>query len=337
MRITKLWLLPIALVALALVIAGCTKDGDPIKGNVAPDTRILSYVISSAAELDTLGDPTTNYSVTIYWAGSDIDGTVKSFLYSDDAGNSGETINSQKSFVYDFANAATEYTMQVQARDNLNVLDRTAAEITVIRNAGGVETAILDGPPHGAEVSSGVRYKAGASSGTGTITAIEHRVNDGPWTSAAADENGEALIEFLGLPGGSSILSFKGVRDDGVEDATPASISLLVRDGQFAPVLESTSPVVDGGGWFEGVTLTFSWTVSMAHYYGVIQDEGYSWAVGPDLTPPDNYNLDPDAALGDGWSSATSADYDPIEGTHAFYLKCRDTDGGVDTLRIRFS
>lgn len=336
MRIKTLWFLPILILALALVMGGCTKEGDPVKGNVAPDTRVLSYVVSSKAEVDSAGAPTTNYKVTVFWAGSDIDGTVKSFLY-DDGVNKGESLRSQEDFVYDFANAAAEYTLTVQAKDNLETVDPTPAEVIITRNSGGVETMILDGPPHGAEVSPGISYKVGSTSQTGHVKAIECRINDGSWVSTAADANGEAIVEFVGLDAGPTVLSFRGVRDDDLVDESPASISVLVRIGVFMPVLENLSPVVDGGGWFEGVGLTFSWTQTTSHYYGALPAEAYCAIAGADLAPPAEYNLNPDDAMGDGWQEAASFDYSPVAGNHVFYLKVRDTGGGVDTMRIRFS
>ena len=336
MRIKTLWFLPILILALALVMGGCTKEGDPVKGNVAPDTRVLSYVVSSKAELDTLGAPTTNYMVTVYWAGSDIDGTIKSFLF-DDGVNKGESLRSQENFVYNFANASASYTLSVQAKDNLETVDPTPAEVIIVRNSGGVETMILDGPPHGAEVSPGISYKVGATSLTGHVKSIAYRINDGGWVIVNADANGEAIIEFVGLDAGATVLSFRGIRDDDVVDESPASISLLVRIGKFMPVLENMSPVVDGGGWFEGVNLTFNWTQTTSHYYGALPAEAYCATAGSDLAPPAEYNLNPDEAFGDGWMAASTFEYGPTAGNHVFYLKVRDTGGGVDTMRIRFS
>jgi hypothetical protein len=336
MRITKFWFLLMAVAALALVLAGCTKEGDPVKGNVAPDTRILSYVISSAAELDSLGDPTDNYAVTVYWAGSDIDGNIKLFRYADDAGHSGESTLSQEDFVYDFSLAGSQYTLTVTAVDDKDAPDPTPAEIVIQRDAGGVETQIIDGPPHGGEVTSGVQYIVGATTPNGTISYIWHRINDGDWVQHDADDLGQATIDVTGLANGANIISFAGVRDDGTVDQTPATISVLVRAGQFAPVISNTSPVADGGGWFQGVALTFSWTVSLSHYYGSLPPLPYSVEAGAELAPPAAYNLDPDQALASGWVSEASFDYAPGAGNNTFFLKVRDLGGGVDTMRIRF-
>lgn len=331
MRIIKFWFLLMVIVTLALVLAGCEKTGEPVGGNVAPDTRILSYVISTAAELDTLGDPTTNYSVTVYWAGSDIDGAIKTYLYQDDGGNSGEIPQSQGTFVYDFANATAEYVLQVTAVDNENLKDPTPAEITIKRDFGGVETTVIDGPPNGATVSPAFRYKVGTSSQTGTITGIEYKVNDGSWTSVNVDEFNQAEIDIIGAPVGGVVVFFRGVRDDGVMDETHASASVVVREGYF-PTIINTSPVGDGGGWFAGVQIDFSWTMVMGYYYGIAPDDAWSYAFN------DNINWDDsDDPLASGWTTATAwsaADSLITAGTQVLYLKSRDYAGGKGLLSI---
>jgi hypothetical protein len=332
MRITKYWFLLIAAVALALVMAGCEKTGDPVKGNVAPDTRILSYVISTASMPDSAGNPTTNYSVTVYWAGSDIDGGIKKFLYEDNAGiHSGEEVRSQKDFVYDFAQASTSYIMTVRAVDNLDAVDPTPAEITITRDFGTVQTAILDGPPNGAEVSTATRYKVGTSSPSGAVTAINYRVNDGAPQSIAVDANGEATIDVTDMDFGSAVIFFAGIRDDGEVDQTEASASVVVRDG-FFPTIINLSSVQDGGGWFSGVQIDFSWDVVMSYYYGIAPDDLYSFAWD------DNTNFaKTDSAMASGWTETnawSAADSLVTPGDHTLYIKARDFAGGIGLLSI---
>ncbi len=301
MRKLQLWLLSFILI-FAFVMTGCEKTGDPAKSNAAPDTRILSYFISSIAELDTSGNPTTNYLTTVFISGSDIDGGIKNFEYSLDPSfptdQTGITLRQTIKISLDFAQAATVYKAYVRAVDNLDAVDPTPASVTIQRDQGGVETAILNGPPNGANVSSGVTYEINASSGTGTITKINYRVNEDNWISMDANSLGSALILIAGLPSGTNILSFAGERDDGLVDASPTTVSLVVLN-KFAPILSSTSPVVDGGGWFEGVTLTFSWTTETGHYYGSLPPEAYCFIAGGNLAPPAGFNLDPEESFGE--------------------------------------
>jgi hypothetical protein len=337
----KIWILPL-LVILALFCAGCEeKEGDPIAANVAPDTRILSYVIGSSAEKDTLGNPTTSYAVTVYWAGSDLDGTIRGFNSTTSGSfTDGEAADpaTQKNFIFDFADAASSYQVWARAIDNLGVADPTPAVVTITRAYGAVETHFIDGPPNGAEVGEGVVYTVGGTTSTGMITQIEYKLNEvAAWEVIAADELGQATIEFTGLASGSNTVYFRAVRDDEVKDETALSMSLISRTDQYVPTITNTSPVVDGGGWFEGVTLTFSWTIEARYYYGVLPELAYSYEAMPTGADPANYNTNADSALASGWSSETSFDYSPVSGANSFYLKVRDTGGGVALMNINFS
>lgn len=333
MRKTKVWFLPVFVVLLAMILAGCTKDGDPTQGNVAPDTRILSYVVSSSAELDTAGAPTNNYAVTVYWAGSDKDGSIKNFQYSFDGASFDSVVTaSQYDFVYDFTNASSTYDLWVRAVDNNNATDPSPAHITIKRDYAGVETAIADGPPNGAIVGTGVQYKIQATTATGTITNILYRVDDGAWNEVAADELGEATFNVVNLAAGARTISFAGKRDDGKVDATPAAITVIARVGQFAPTIVNKSPVSDGGGWFSGASIPFSWGIVTDYYYGLVGESPYSYA-WDDTTNFDN-SQNP---LASGWvadNSYTVPDSLVTAGTHVLYLKAIDNDGAVSTKSI---
>jgi hypothetical protein len=336
----KIWILPLVLI-LALLWAGCEKKGDPVAANIPPDTRILSYVISSSAEKDTLGDPTTSYAVTVYWAGSDLDGTIRGYQTTTTGSFDPDALPAlatQGNFVFDFADAASSYTLWVRAVDNNNVPDPTAALVTITRAYAAVETKFIDGPPNGGVVGEGVRYKIGGNTGTGTITQMEYKVNEvATWEVTDVDELGEVTIDLLGLAAGPNVAYFRAVRDDGVKDDTPLAVSVVVKVDEYTPTITNTSPVVDGGGWFEGVSLTFSWTVEARYYYGSLPSEPYTFEAIPTGTDPVNWNADPDAALASGWSSESSFEYSPVSGANTFYLKVRDIGGGVDTMRINFS
>lgn len=321
-------------VFLILVLAGCEKTGDDPVGNKAPDTRILSYSINSAAEKDTSGNPTTNYMVTVFWAGSDIDGEIKEYQYSSDGGTTWESAAStQQDFVFDFANAGATYQVHVKSIDNTDTPDPSAASVTIKRSYGAVETHLVDGPPNGAAVSTGVDYKVSATTATGTIAYISYKVDEsGTWTDVAADSLGEAAIQLVGLSAGPHVIYFSGKRDDGTTDATPLAVSIVAYDGEFTPTIVNGSPVSDNGGWFSGVELTFSWSTVVDYYFGSLPAEAYSYGIN-DSTNYDNSGN----PLASGWVSSTSTSFTPPAGKHVFFLKVRDSGGGISTMRLGFT
>ena len=136
MRKLQLWLLSFIIV-FAFVMTGCEKTGDPAKSNAAPDTRILSYTISSVAELDTSGNPTNNYLTTIYISGSDIDGAIKNYEYSLEesfpSAATGITLRQTVEISLDFTLSSSVYTAYIRAIDNLDTPDPTPAKIEMIR------------------------------------------------------------------------------------------------------------------------------------------------------------------------------------------------------------
>jgi hypothetical protein len=166
------------------------------------------------------------------------------------------------------------------------------------------------------------------------VTAINYRVNDGAPQSIAVDANGEATIDVTDMPAGSAVLFFAGVRDDGEVDQTDASASVVVRDG-FYPTIINTSAVQDGGGWFSGVAIDFTWDVVMSYYYGIAPDDLYSFA-WDDATNWD----DSESAMASGWTadnSWTAADSVVTPGDHTFYIKARDYAGGIGLLSVTIS
>jgi hypothetical protein len=324
----------LSLLLILIMLTGCTKTGEDPTANSAPDTRILSYVIGSAAEVDTAGNPTTNYAVTVYWSGSDIDGEVSEYLYSSDGTTWTSTGNTKHDFVFDFATAAATYQVQVRAQDNSGAQDATPATVTITRDYGAVETSLLDGPPNGAVVGSAVRYKVATNTPTGTVTHIVFTVDDGSLLSGevAVDTLGEALIDLNPLTGGAHIVYFAGKRDDGAVDETPVAVSLTARIGVFAPTIVNTSSVADGGGWFSGAGVTFSWIVVTDYYYGTVPTDAFSYSFD-DAT---NFDLT-STPLASGWladQSFAATGADMTAGDHTMYIKAVDDGGAYSILSI---
>ena len=309
----------------------CDKKGVSPVANIPPETSILSYVISQIPENDSLGNPTSKYKVTVYWKGVDSDGQIKEFHYSTDSSNFEITTAAQHDFIFKFSVSSDIYSVWVKAVDNLNAQDPTPAKVSIKREAGLIETQLIDGPPNGAEVSPGVRFKILSTPGNGFIKDISYRIDDASWIDVEADTIGMATIDIVGLDYGERILYFAGKRDDGERDKTPIVLSLIVRDG-FKPVIINTSPVVDGQGWYPNLPLTFSWETDINYYYGVLPNEPYSFSLNDDS----NFDTNPESPLSSGWVSDTTHKIIPQSGYHTFYIKAKDIGNSVDTMKIRF-
>jgi hypothetical protein len=317
---------------IILIIFSCEKIGKPPESNNPPETFILSYEISPIAELDSLGNPTLFHKTTVYWNGSDIDGQIKSFLFSTDSLVFDKTTQSQHDFFFNYSSPSTMYKIWVKAVDDLGAEDTTPALSKIQLNLNiEIETTILDGPPNGAEVSSAVRFKINATSNFGKIKYISYKVDDGIWTNKEVDLFGTTTIDFTGMSTGVRTIYFAGKIFENQQDGTPAVTTVIVREG-FSPIIINKSPTGPGGGWYAGYPLRFAWSTSVEHYYGILPLQPYSFAFD-DST---NFNKNSNFPLASGWNSNTSSEYVPNTGHHNFYLKVRDNSGGIALFEIDF-
>ena len=307
-------------------------------------------------EVGTTGEPRPNtlpetyiseispgVTTRVSWYGTDSDGRVESFKYKWDDGSWVATANLSETFPVDdpaspyadfkFADLDDQRTFYVQAIDDRNGADPYPASATVSPNTVKPETQIVEGPQFGETYGPDVKFKWSGVDKDGSIVGFEYTMDDlSNWTYVAAvSEGGEAL--FLGLGPGAHIFYVRAVDDLGAKDQSPAQTPFIVATGQ-EPLLESTSPIVDGGGWFAAVSVTLSWAVNV-EYYGGQLPTGYATFALDDST---GYS-DPTANMQFSWRPALSynikgSDIDP--GDHTFYVKVRDTQGAVSKFKIGF-
>jgi hypothetical protein len=323
-----------SLLIIFIYILSCEKSTQNPEANKPPDTNILSYVVSSASETDSLGNETNNYKVTVYWLGSDVDGEITEFQYSTDGSTFQNTQQSQHDFIFDFSFASSNYSIWVKAVDNKGSIDPTPAVASIKRDFGGIETFITDGPVNGSEVASTVLFKVRAISETGTITHILWKLDSEiNWNEVVSDSLGEADIYILNLTEETHIVYFAGKRDDGRFDDTPISISFIVKNEINDPQLIFYTYFRHNEVIFAHLNLTIRWGLDIVCPWPVFQKYSYSLN---DSTFYD-YSSSP---LNSGWvldryyiipADSVTAGY------HTFYVKGLKTDSTIILRKISFS
>jgi len=335
MRKMQLWLLSFVLI-FALMMTGCEKSGEPVGANAVPDTRIISYSISSTVDLDKAGNPTTMYKTTIYVSGSDIDGNIKEFQYSlNPAFPRAETDTVYRSLVevsLDFAEASTSYTLYVRAVDNLNAPDPTAASTVIKRDFGKVETSFNQGPINGSVTSTSNRWQIESIADAGQVTKVQWALDEETdWTDVTVDEFGLAICNVLNISPGAHTIFFRGVRDDGNVDETPLVISFQASEG-FAPEQTITLPA-NGASFFvpEGGQqdlVDVNWEADLSFYYGAVDRFEYKAPGDTGFTSIPNSKFDVSASF-------PMENLDPGEYT----VECRTVDiaGNVTEGSVTFA
>lgn len=318
---TKILLSFITLLAFMLILISCEAEnpGEP-KENVAPETYISE------------ASPGNTTSISFY--GTDKDGFVDMFSYKWDTDATWTNTESNTvTFSNVFANQTEVKVFQVKGIDDAGMEDATPAEIALTATNALPNTEITGGPEFGKEAGEDVTFTFSGEDveSDGSIIAFEYTMDDlHNWQETDVD-NPQAT--FLGLATGAHVFYVRAKDNLEGVDPTPAQVAFVVVGGKYAPTLQNLSPVNDGGGWFAGVALPFSWTSVVADYYGQLAEAPYSYAVD-DATGFNDSAVEP---LASGWNSNTSYDYDPSPGAHTFYLKVRDTAGGVDRFSISFT
>jgi hypothetical protein len=165
----------------------------------------------------------------------------------------------------------------------------------------------------------------------GEVESFEYTMDDlENWRETPAEH---PYAEYRGVGTGAHVFYVRSVDNLGGKDPSPAQVAFMVETGKYAPTLVNLSPLGDGGGWFAGVELTFAWNSIVADYYGTLAEDAYSYS----LNDPTGFNTSAVDQLASGWTTDQSYSISPPAGSHTFYLKVRDTAGGVDTMRIWFS
>lgn len=335
---TKRFLFPLkaglAILAMSFVFWRCEVEttGEP-RPNTLPETYISEI--------------SPGVTTRVSWYGTDSDGRVESFEYKWDEGSWVETAGLAETFPvedpasdyadFKFADLDEQRTFYVRATDDRDGTDPYPASATVSANTVKPETQIIEGPQFGETYGPDVKFKWSGVDKDGSIVGFEYTMDDlAHWAYVAAVDEGGAPVgekSYLDLGPGAHIFYVRSVDDLGAKDQTPAQTPFNVVTGQ-EPLLASTSPIVDGGGWFAAVGVTFSWTINV-EYYGGQLPEGYSTFAFDDST---GY-ADDAANMQYSWRPALSYDIegsDLLPGTHTFYVKVRDTQGSVSKFSIGF-
>jgi hypothetical protein len=305
---------------VGLLSVSCTEVG-PEKPfvNTPPETQITGISI---------GDVTT-----IYFAGRDDDGTIDGYQWSlDGAPWSEVTSSTQLDTAMSYADLDDLHTFRVRAIDDDAAWDETPAEVSFGPSESGVytaapETQITGGPPSGEMTGDALLFSWTGTDIDGAVSGYLHTLDQ---TSAWTDVDASVTSHlYVGLSDGPHTFYVKARDDVGMEDASPAQVSFVVKGDYFAPQLQQTAGPASRGGWFVGADLPFGWAANADHYYGVI--DGYSYAL--DSAILNNDPLSPDyGAYSSGWVDETTVIYPAAvitAGYHSFYFSARDAGGAI--------
>ena len=311
------------LFALLLLFACEAKNpGEPLE-NRAPDTYIS---VASPGNV-----------TSISWYGTDKDGFAEVFYYQwEGEANWTETTELTATFQDVFNNTEDVRTFFVYAEDNAGSADQTPASVTLSPSNAEPETEITSGPEFGSKTGEDVtfRFSGRDFDDGGEVEFFRYTLDD--LTNWIEIDVETAFVSFRGLNSGSHTFYVKAVDNLEAEDSTPASVTFIVEGGAYQPQITNTSPVSNGGGWFAGAGLTFSFSVNVADYYGELAEKAYSYGYDDDT----NYNDDAIQPLSSGWiagsSFAVAADQ-ITSGEHTFYMKVRDVSRSVSKMTISFN
>ncbi len=309
------------LLALAFLLAfGCAETPEDPDSNRLPHTFISSYSINTAPESG------TNYDVTVYWRGSDLDGEPAGYRYWVGAGDTTETTETSATVSMDFPNTTTTYVFYAQAKDNMNEWDATAAQVVVditevrditdpafLPNTIGVTV-----PPNGASTSRGVPFAISGTDVDGIVPTFEWAVdNTDTWTSVVPDVidvSASAAAIVLGpadLSLGAHTVYFRATDNMGNVDPSPVSVAIVCVAG-FAP--ELTVSVTDGQSFIVPYTnpslpdFTISFAATVDFYYGQVDSFVVITSAGDSLnTSETELNLG-ELSSGSFWVDVTTYD-----------------------------
>jgi hypothetical protein len=314
-------LLFISMLLICYIFSGCEAEnpGEPAV-NLPPDT----YISEASA-----GNTTT-----ISFYGTDKDGFVDKFAYQWQEDVSWTETGEQTISFQDLFSSEDEIKIfYVKGIDNNELEDPTAAEVALTPTNALPETEITAGPTFGSAAGEDVTFtfKGKDADHEGSITIFEYTLDDLDNWHETPVERPEAM--YLGLSIGAHVFYVRAVDNLGGKDPTPAQVAFLVENGKFTPEIIMTSDISNGTWLFARGSIKFSWNAVTAHYYGNLPEAPFSAAIDDSA----NYNTNPLTPLASGWNSDSYLVYAPSEGSHTFYLKVRDTAGGIALKRIQFN
>ncbi|MBN2010136.1 hypothetical protein JW960_12395 [candidate division KSB1 bacterium] len=274
---------------------------------------------------------------TISWYGTDKDGFAEVFYYQWD-GEAEWTRTEELSATFNdiFASMEETRTFFVYAEDNTGTRDQTPASVTLSPSNTAPETIIDSGPEFGSITGEDVTYTFSGKDFDigGEVVAFEYALDDlDTWTEVNADA---AQAVFRGLDAGSHTFYVKAIDNLGAEDSTPVAASFIVKSGTFKPIITNTSPVANGGGWFAGAAIAFSFEARVADYYGELAEKAFSFGFDDNT----GYNENASEPLASGWRTAAeyNAGSDMVTpGEHTLYVKVRDVARSVGLSSVTFN
>jgi hypothetical protein len=317
----KILVLVILGIAFTIGMMGCEAEnpGEP-KANKPPDTYIAE------------ASPGNTTNISFY--GTDDDGFVDRFAYKwDTDADWTETTDQNVVFIDAFASEEDTMVFYVKGIDDEGVEDPTPAEITLTPTNALPETELTGGPEFGKTAGEDVTFKFEGEDldADGSIASFEYTLDSlDNWQETPADY---PYAPYLGLSPGVHVFYVRAVDNLGGKDPSPAQVAFIVESDKFRPTIVNKSPLGDGDGWYKDVAIPFQWEVITADYYGDLPDAPFSTAMD-DST---NFDSNPYTPLANGWNANPTFNFTPSEGIYTFYLKVRDTAGGVSLMKIRFS
>jgi hypothetical protein len=341
-RVGRALLQPLLSGLLLCLLWHCGKGPTKVdvkKANEPPETYISATGLSKVPlETDTTGAVInlSEFSFTVEYTGVDVDGKVDSFAIRVDGGPWSAWTEKRKSTgTANFASVDDAHTVEVKARDNEGTEDPSPAKATLslaqVTANKPPTTGITSGPANGATTSPGVRFEVSGTDEDGKVANFLYTVDGGNPLTLPADANGRAVIEFGSATGnslsaGNHTLSVTSVDNLGAKDPTPETRSFFVGSG-FKPIMALTStvgPPSAAGGWFTGVNVPFAWSVSTAHYFGIVDHFEFS----VDEPNPANFTS----------TKLLQASLVPQSaGSHTFRVRAVDTAGNIsDILQVNF-
>ncbi len=322
----KLKILFLSLFLIFVILTGCTKTGQDPAANKLPDTKILSYSISTVAELDTSGNSTSNYNVMVFWSGSDVDGSVLEYNYSVDGGTWVKETSATGNIVMTFLNTTDTHELRVAAIDDRGGVDQSPATETIFRDDINIETTFIDGPANGALVSTAVKYQIGAEVGEGHVASIDWWVDNGTAVSVIPNATNEASIIIANLNEGAHTIYFATKRDDGVSDYSPLTVSVVVQSG-YTPEIGFTFPD-DGATFFVPAgqpqdTTVVTWESSFLPYAGTLDHY--------------EYRMNFETTWTNSGTEASGLILNLAAGSYTVYMRCYDIAGGMTEDSLGFN
>ena len=328
----------VGLLALAgIFMGGCTDDPQAPDSNLPPNTFVTTYGI------DTAPDTAAQFWVTVYWRASDVDGRPEYYRYWVTLGSQtvlppAETFETSARVLLDFADLATEYTFNVQARDSQGEWDPTPATMTIsmtdVRDveAFAPSTVPVTVPPNGATISTGALFVINGSDLDGFVASFQWAVDDtAVWTTVQpslilpAASTAEIVLGPTILTPGAHTTYFRSIDNWGNVDGSPLTVSFF-SDPSLRPDLTVLSGPIPNAFYFlpsggTTVDLAAEWAGDAAWYFSTLQ---YRFAVD-------------DSSVWSAWQISTTALLIGLTaGSHQFFVEAMDLAGNSTIFSTSF-